>query len=458
MLKSGKPGQIFLRASRNNVNWWRAQCALRGVSEDGDVKELWYRKAAAPNKLSPELEELEREGKRRWAEEVKKVEAKEQERKENLAKLRQILLPARPVKRLPFSLAYNTCRWTMAELVDAANSMDLLHDVFEKGHPNRIIQKWLVIGATEFALNDLKLSLSVGQDVRYGPGFIKWIKRKLADVAKVARESETQDRWNVTGLWRIESEDMVNKLRASPDPLPLTIEHVVDENGRKQMYAKFDFGHYKGYMRFESQEKTTGTATTAETGATGDAATGERKRQAVSGDDKEKPITEPVATEDASGHKRKSQAVSDDEKNEIAEKAAATEDSPDHKRKHQARPSFDEDKAAAEDSTTEAALGPKPKAAGSDNTDEGVSNPIAPNAADLNDPALPQFYLSTSDVPSSTKTTWSYRWRGHKPMHSGDEPVADEGRRCSSPSVAEERTSLASLDARGLSAGSAEER
>ncbi|KAF2801962.1 uncharacterized protein BDZ99DRAFT_527920 [Mytilinidion resinicola] len=271
--KTGTVMKVYKAASKKPRNWWRAQCAFRGVPEDGENEMLWKLKGAAPNVVLPELVELEKEAKARWdanhdaavkREKARREKAKRKLVDEKVRALKAALLDGESGQE---ALVYKS-DWDAVE--EAAESLGLVVEGFNWAQLRRdfpcdqYYALCIVVGTSERAVDaQLAVLRQEEQDlieVKEKAAREREQAEKLREqaereeqarrVAAVAKESEKNGTWDVTGTWKIFSD-------AIEEQYPVC----------------------EGWMRFETQNKAVKAKdATASTGQ-------KRKRQDDSGDE-----------------------------------------------------------------------------------------------------------------------------------------------------------------------------
>ncbi|KAF2495520.1 hypothetical protein BU16DRAFT_391671 [Lophium mytilinum] len=366
--KTGTVMKVYKAASKKPRNWWRAQCAFRGVPEDGEKEMLWKLKGAAPNVVLPELVELEKEVKTRWDAKheaaVKREKAKREKAKRKIVddKIKALTVALLDKESEQEVLVYKN-DWHGVE--EAAESLGLVVKAFDWAQVRRRFPcdqyygLCIVVGTSEAAV-DAQLAtlrqeeqdlIKVKEQAAREREQVEELRERTEreeqarKVAAVAKESERNGSWDVTGTWKIFSDAIEEKyLCDDRDGMTLTIYRHVDKKGRIQMYAEFNFSICEGWMRFETQDE----------------------------------AAKAMDARASTGQKRKRHDDSDEDEDE------------------------DEDKDEDEDEY----------GYDSDHASNDLSQKI--------------FYLLPTEVPSLSEPTWTYRWRGRETGEGEIEVMADQ--------------------------------
>ncbi|KAF2816556.1 uncharacterized protein BDZ99DRAFT_543159 [Mytilinidion resinicola] len=289
---------VYKNATRRPRNWWRAQCAFRGVAEDGDDETLWKLKGAAPNVMAPELVRLQAEAKvmwdaereaearrrKEWEQKEKDRKVKEKDRKvaEKVAVLKADL---DSIGASPEAVVYKK-GWGGKDggMLEAAESMGLFHKVIEwinwEGD-----REWIIVGTGVIAMEDkLEALEKEKQDRRDAEEKARDEEEQAEEMerkeeherdmkrhAATAKASAKNGKWDVTSTWRIFQDENQDKRGGSslfrlsriPETMSLIIYRAADK-GSTQLYGEFDFGDIAGWMRFEAQDKATYIAQTGQ--------------------------------------------------------------------------------------------------------------------------------------------------------------------------------------------------
>jgi hypothetical protein len=270
LTKAGKVAKRQVIPPKQPVDWWKAQCAFRGLNSTGTIQELQNHLKAHPNAQRmqglTDLEAtiaMEYKQKREAAQRAAKLEqdAKDAEALSQTKKFLQAQFPAGhdPGKAI---------------VVDGGSHFDLHGVASSLGLRTReigVFKLCIIIGsatAREEAEKKRKEAEKKRKEIE-----ARKAQRKYESVVKA---SGTEKNWvDVTGVYQIKCAEIEEQWPddIDRDGMKLRIQCVTTKKG-PQMYAEFDFGVLKGAFRFERQ-------------------------------DNEKPITKPVKK---TGDKRKREA------------------------------------------------------------------------------------------------------------------------------------------------------
>ncbi|KAF2496975.1 hypothetical protein BU16DRAFT_560283 [Lophium mytilinum] len=212
---------VYKAASRHPRSWWRAQCAFRGVAEDGDDETLWRLKGLAPNVMMPELVRLEAEAKVKWDAE-RKAAARRKQYQDQREKDKKIAEKVAVLKAdfdgaesSPYAVVYKK-DWGLRNggMLEAARSLGLMHKVIDwiawEGD-----REWLIVGTSAIAVDDnIEALEQEEQDRRDAEEKAREEEEQAEEMerkaerekdmkrhAAIAKASAKNRKWDVTGAW-----------------------------------------------------------------------------------------------------------------------------------------------------------------------------------------------------------------------------------------------------------------
>ncbi|KAF1995552.1 hypothetical protein P154DRAFT_623911 [Amniculicola lignicola CBS 123094] len=229
---------------QRSIDWWRAQCAFRGLATSGGVLE---------KKAKLEWKNLEvinrRRARQRYHEEKSKDEQK------GIEHLRPVFIDNDATAVFVFK---KDCQGIQF----AAQKVGLHFKwIYSENSFLDLDSEWIIIGRT---LVDVEAKAAAIRQEREDRVLAQDMQRaeeekaargaqtmKEARVqASVADLSATQGEWDVTGAWKISYPDFHDPDYYGEQEPTLTI-YRIDGTKVSQMFGKFDFGTVKGWLRFE---------------------------------------------------------------------------------------------------------------------------------------------------------------------------------------------------------------
>lgn len=250
------------RQELQSADWWRAQCAFRGLPTSGGIGEVQARLRSGANTMTKELVELEKKAQAEWKAEDDanqrraRQEYQDQQSEDELNGINRLRAIFNDNNATLATVFKKDCQG----LGRAATKMGLQ---FRWMHAPTISWRlewddsWIIVGRT-----------TADVEAKYAEVRSEDRDRILAqelqkeEEEKAARDAETRLRasiadlsakkgdWDVTGVWKITCQEFLDSYSYHNDELNLNIYRV---SGTKvsQMFAKFDFGTVKGWLRFE---------------------------------------------------------------------------------------------------------------------------------------------------------------------------------------------------------------
>jgi hypothetical protein len=261
LLENGRPRKSdATKKPQRALNWWQAQCAFRGLPLTGGLNVWQDRLRSGLNvvtmtqalldlekKLDAEskakIDSINRDEAREWEEYEKNAEeeairflidafeVKDRKKPPDAITIKQKYLgyPAAAVSLNLF------CRIVRAPIIEEHGDYD-----------------WAVIGVTKQAMENKIAGLEKeSNDCQAAKAQAKRVA-SAKRLAAVAKSSEKNGVWDITGTWRLISEEVEDTKSGNPaDYWTLQIYRI---DGRKgsQIFGRFEFGPYiVGYIRFE---------------------------------------------------------------------------------------------------------------------------------------------------------------------------------------------------------------
>lgn len=253
------------------MDWWKAQCAFRGLPQTGKLEDLHNRLRSAPNVKTKELAELEQRANAEW--EAKDAVAKADEERELEALQRKDMEEALRALKLTFEGGGKNAPDAIVmkkgweSMRPAAESLKLYSSILRAPVVSFNLDEdyhWIVIGKTKGSVDAKVASIRKEAD-----DFIAAQERRKDAEAQQKRDEIANKHaaiakgfakgapWDVTGTWKITCEEIDSDYGVGERTLKI---YRVDGKSNSQMFAEFDFGLITGWFRFESltQQKASG--------------------------------------------------------------------------------------------------------------------------------------------------------------------------------------------------------
>ena len=245
-----------------STNWWRAQCAFRGLPTSGSIEEVQARLRSGPKTMIKELVELEKKAKAGWKtqDDLNKWRAQQtyqdQQRKDEENGVNRLKAIFNHHDATLASVFRKDCQgldraakrqglqfqWIRSPTISLACEWD---------------DNWIIVGRTVADVEAKHAEVRrEDRDRTLAHEMQKKEKEKAARdaVAKirasVADLSAKNGDWDVTGVWKITCPEFHDSGSGNNEKMNLRIYRV---SGTKvsQMFAKFEFSIVKGWLRFE---------------------------------------------------------------------------------------------------------------------------------------------------------------------------------------------------------------
>jgi hypothetical protein len=289
LTKAGKPRVNKLHIKHFPLEWWKAQCAFRGLGIGGKIGELQARLRdvkAGDKPMIKDLRDLEEKANMEFR--VKNAAARDAEAAREKAEADKA--EAETIQFLETNFPTGTSGAdedkimmieanTRFELSNCARKLGLAYGYFAPRYMVSPYQCWEIVGRRASSVEKKKLELR-GKDNENIEECDK--KRKREEEAK--REAEEQvyinkrqrvmdhavknksKDWDVAGTWKIRCPEIEKQFGCPPGSIlpldrpsmnDLSMEIFWKETSKgTQLFAKFDLGILTGYMRFERQRST----------------------------------------------------------------------------------------------------------------------------------------------------------------------------------------------------------
>jgi hypothetical protein len=250
------------RREAQSADWWRAQCAFRGLPTSGSIGDVQARLRSGANTMIRELDELEKKAKAKWkAEDDANQRRARQEYQDQQCKdelngvnhLKAIFTDNNVTRASIFKKDFQGLeraatklglqfRWIRAPTISLSFEWD---------------DSWIIVGRTAADVEAKHAEVrSEDRDRILAQKMQKEEEQKAARdaetrlYASIADLSAAKGDWDVTGVWKITCPEFHDPNSLNNENMNFRIYRV---SGTKisQMFAKFDFGIVKGWLRFE---------------------------------------------------------------------------------------------------------------------------------------------------------------------------------------------------------------
>jgi hypothetical protein len=289
LTKAGKPRVNKLHIKHFPLEWWKAQCAFRGLGIGGKIGELQARLRdvkAGDKPMIKDLRDLEEKANMEFR--VKNAAARDAEAAREKAEADKA--EAETIQFLETNFPTGTSGAdedkimmieanTRFELSNCARKLGLAYSYFAPRYMVSPYQCWEIVGRRASSVEKKKLELR-GKDNENIEECDK--KRKREEEAKREAEEEAyinkrqrvmdhavknkSKDWDVAGTWKIRCPEIEKQFGCPPGSIlpldrpsmnDLSMEIFWKETSKgTQLFAKFDLGILTGYMRFERQRST----------------------------------------------------------------------------------------------------------------------------------------------------------------------------------------------------------
>jgi len=251
------------RQKAQSTDWWRAQCAFRGLPTYGSIEEVQARLRSGPKTMTKELVELEKKAKAEWKvnDDANKRRAlqqyQDQQRKDEQNGLNRLKAIFNDNNATLASVFKKDCQG----LDRAAKKMGLQFRWMRSPIFSWTFEwddNWIIVGRT---VADVEAKYAEVRQEDRDRILAQEMQKKEEE--KAARDAETKlhasiadlsaekGDWDVTGVWKITCPEFHDSSYGNDNEnMDLRIYRV---NGTKvsQMFAEFDFDIVKGWLRFE---------------------------------------------------------------------------------------------------------------------------------------------------------------------------------------------------------------
>jgi len=270
LFKNGKINKGKSQGQKlESVHWWRAQCAFRGLPTSGSIGEVQERLRSGPTTMIEGLVELERKAKAEWKvnEDLNQWRARQkyqdQQRKDEqngVVRLRALFNNNSDNKNRSNTTMAFLFKKDCQGLGHAAKKLDLQFRWIRSPSVPWNLEwdnHWIIVGRTVADVEAKYAELRQEEEDRV---LAREIEEKEKE--KVARDAETKlgalvadqsakgGNWDVTGEWKIRCPEFYDEDYENNNKVNLRI-YRADGTKVSQMFAKFDFGAVKGWLRFE---------------------------------------------------------------------------------------------------------------------------------------------------------------------------------------------------------------
>jgi hypothetical protein len=263
LLKNGSINKGKSRHQKQqSPDWWRSQCAFRGLSTSGRIEELQARLRSGPNTMTKELVELEKKGQAEWK--VKEAfnqskalqEYNDQQHNDEQQGLSRLKAIFDNDNEMLASLFKKKCQG----LDRAAKKLGLHHQWIRSPAFSLTFEwddDWIIVGRT---VSDVKAKVAAVKQQEDDRILAHETREEEKEKAARAAERRLHDSianlsaktgdWDVTGVWKITCPEFHARNYLGKQEPKLWIYRL---NGTKvsQMFAKFDFLVVTGWLRFE---------------------------------------------------------------------------------------------------------------------------------------------------------------------------------------------------------------
>lgn len=246
---------------KQTMPYWKAQCAFRGLPVSGTVAKLQEALRYTEATMDPELQAAEKrlndEFRRKNAvardDKWSKMETPEEKAE---ADMKRFLLEQFGPGQGDKDLAVVVKTHQRRELHEAAEKLRLQHESVDAplkldgSRPN--VDRWIVIGRSRSSVMEKIREISrETQRTKQALAESKAerIRKLNAEVASNSKKAAKGSKWDVTGSWAITCPEVEQGYGGGGESCSLQISsRLID--GRKQMWAHFDFIAITGIFRF----------------------------------------------------------------------------------------------------------------------------------------------------------------------------------------------------------------
>lgn len=249
---------------QKSIDWWRAQCAFRGLTISGGMGEVQARLRSGPNTMINELVELEKKAKVEWKaqEDVNQRRALQQYRNQKVKDEQNGIDRLKPIFIDNDATAVSVFKRDCQGLGFAAQKIGLHFEwIHSQTYSHDFDSQWIIVGRTLADVDAKAAALRREREDRILAQEMQHEEKEKAARDAEAREearlqasvadlSAKQGEWDVTGVWKVTCPDFHDRDYHGNEPPTLRIYRV---NGTKvsQMFGEFDFHTVKGWLRFE---------------------------------------------------------------------------------------------------------------------------------------------------------------------------------------------------------------